>query len=345
MQTSSLEIKEKSVSELSWDFKIPPKSRIVRNMSEIAGGGGFIFSDLRFTSGLLADTFHELMFAIYPNQVNVFMMIPARTPSKRFQLAPKGKLELFSKDISKGVSEITFTLDQHTNSPPNNLFSAKWSNREGIWDDSVDLMKVTFAVEVEERGHVISYVSEDITEKLRSHPPPLELNATDLYLSSELSDIVFTCDEEEIPAHRFLLACKSPVFRQMFKHEMKETKEGKIVIEDMSAEVLKEVIRFLYCGKVENMANLSPELYAAADKYQLEILKSKCELHLVQNISITNALDMFVLGDTYGGKVLKEKAEELIKKRKREVIADAQTLKDFTQRFPELIFDLYQLPA
>ena len=52
------------MEEYSWDFKIPPLSRIRRSIRERvedgAGPAGFVFSDLQFTTGFLSNVKHEL---------------------------------------------------------------------------------------------------------------------------------------------------------------------------------------------------------------------------------------------------------------------------------------------
>ena len=58
------------------------------------------------------------------------------------------------------------------------------------------------------------------------------------------SDVTLVCGEEEIRAHKAILAARSPVFKAMFAHKMSEALEGKAVIEDIRAEVLHEVLRW-----------------------------------------------------------------------------------------------------
>jgi speckle-type POZ protein len=100
----------------------------------------------------------------------------------------------------------------------------------------------------------------------------------------------------------------------MFQHEMKENKEKKINIEDLEPDVLKELLRFLYCGHSNNINELCSELFIAAEKYQLDVLKTQCEIILWRNITSENALAMYMLADTHNGSLLKEKAVKMMKK-------------------------------
>ena len=65
---------------------------------------------------------------------------------------------------------------------------------------------------------------------------------------------------------RFLFLARSPVFRAMFEHEMEESKFNRVEISDISPEVFKEMLNFLYTGKSPNLSEMAAELLAAADK-------------------------------------------------------------------------------
>ena len=81
------------------------------------------------------------------------------------------------------------------------------------------------------------------------------------------SDITLVVKTEEFKVHKFPLATHSAVFEAMFQHEnTKETIEKKVVIEDVSAEVMRTLLHYIYTGTVENKDDLSVELFSAADK-------------------------------------------------------------------------------
>lgn len=104
------------------------------------------------------------------------------------------------------------------------------------------------------------------------------------------------------------------MFNRMFKHDMKEAQEGKIIVEDISAPILTEFLRFLYCRRVDSLEGGQPdqllieELFKVAEKYDVPTLKDLCERRLVQDVGVENAAEMYCLGDMYNGDVLKEQA-------------------------------------
>lgn len=55
-------------------------------------------------------------------------------------------------------------------------------------------------------------------------------------------------EEEEIKVHRMLLEARSPFFRGMLDSNMAEAQQGRYVVRDMLAPVVKAVLYFIYTG-------------------------------------------------------------------------------------------------
>lgn len=100
----------------------------------------------------------------------------------------------------------------------------------------------------------------------------------------------------------------------MLSTKMKESLEGKIKLDDMSPSVCKELLRFIYQGKVDNLSHCVTELYIAADKYGMNDLRGLCEWHLYSNLSYENAMQVYDLGHMHGTPILAERAKEVIKR-------------------------------
>lgn len=124
--------------------------------------------------------------------------------------------------------------------------------------------------------------------------------------SETFSDITLVARGHEFPVHRIILASRSPVFSAMLSHDMREKTESKVVIGDIEPEVLKEMLRFIYCGDVRNTLELAPELLAVADKYQLEGLADACAIELRTHINVENAAQILSLTGRYSLHSLKE---------------------------------------
>ncbi|OXA53351.1 BTB/POZ domain-containing protein At1g55760-like [Folsomia candida] len=344
MNTSALEIKDELSGEFSWDFKIPPRTRINQNMSQF-GNGGFVFPDLKFSTGFLAHVDHKLSFAIYANQVNAFLQLPIQH-NKKLELRT-ATLEFFSSPfrLPGPRQELRFVYDLiHCEENVYTRYAGIWTNDDASWDDAVHMIRLNLSVVCRERGEVIPYANEDIANKfLVGAEEAVRLGGfDDMFLSGDLSDVMLVCgDNAEFPAHRFLLSGKSPVFRKMFQDEGKGAKEGRIILEDISAPALKEFLRFLYCGRVLRWGNpLFQELFKFAEKFEVQMLKNVCERNLIDGLGVNNAAEMYRLGEMHNGVVLQEQALKIIAKNKGGIFPDASTLKQFSDRYPEIIFEL-----
>lgn len=76
---------------------------------------------------------------------------------------------------------------------------------------------------------------------------------------------------------------------------------------------MTEIFRYIYTGKINNIANYASKLIYGAYKYELEGLKDFCVAAMFDNLSIKNALDYFVLADQYDAKDLLDCCIEFIK--------------------------------
>ena len=94
----------------------------------------------------------------------------------------------------------------------------------------------------------------------------------------------------------------------------KEAQKGRIVIEDVDAQVFEGLLRFIYTGQIqpELLDDKAEKLYCAADKYNVQDLLLICETHLLQNVNVENALVMYDLAQRRPESLLAKKSSEII---------------------------------
>ncbi|XP_014237850.1 uncharacterized protein LOC106659688 [Trichogramma pretiosum] len=177
-----------------------------------------------------------------------------------------------------------------------------------------DILKISCQLEYikENTDNFVKDESVDMIEdQLRS-----KLNFDWIFLGKDLSDVkLLVACGKEIPAHKVVLAAASPVLRAMFTHDMLENKSHSVDINDISYEAAVEMLRYIYIGSVETREfSLIAEVLAAAEKYQLEELKNKCERILGSNLSTENAVQALRIADTYSAKHLRKKAVDFVKR-------------------------------
>uniref|UniRef100_A0A2N9EVM5 BTB domain-containing protein n=1 Tax=Fagus sylvatica TaxID=28930 RepID=A0A2N9EVM5_FAGSY len=106
------------------------------------------------------------------------------------------------------------------------------------------------------------------------------------------TDIIINASDGSIGAHRAVLGARSPVFRSMFLHNLKEKEMSTIDIPDMSIEAGQAFLNYIY-GNIqhEDFLNHRLALLRAADKYDISDLKEACHESLLEDIDAKNVLE------------------------------------------------------
>ena len=160
--------------------------------------------------------------------------------------------------------------------------------------------------------------------------------------TQKFSDVKLNSNEEIFNAHKTILAARSPVFEAMFENEMLEKTEGLVTIVDVSNEVLKEILQYIYTGKEPNFEKTDVfGLVSAADKYQLDELKIMCARYLWNNLTSENVSDILILADAHHATELKAQAIKFINGHTKEVFAtDSYTILRKLHQY--LVVDCYE---
>ncbi|CAL1279665.1 unnamed protein product [Larinioides sclopetarius] len=166
----------------------------------------------------------------------------------------------------------------------------------------------------------VSNAPERLTPK--SHVDKLLNDFKDAYQHQELTDIELVVGGRAIRAHKFVLQARSPVFRNMFEHELEETTAGTIQIDDVDYTALQALIWYLYTAAVLKLPyDDLCDLYEAADKYQVSSLQKQCSEILKSSLSSDTACRVLVLADMHNDSFLRQQAVDYILRNFAEVRA------------------------
>lgn len=182
-------------------------------------------------------------------------------------------------------------------------------------------------------------LSEDPLEQ----DPQFVGNYMSLLTNDELSDVTIQVGPETFYAQKAILSVRSPVFAVMFRSGMQEAKLNYLVVEDIEPDVFKELLRFIYVGKVERLTDMAHELLAAAHKYSLDRLRTLCERHLQDHIEKESVLNTLAFADLY-------QVEELKKQAILFVCKNIQSMKEtdwksYTRNHPDLVAEILSAMA
>lgn len=107
-----------------------------------------------------------------------------------------------------------------------------------------------------------------------------------------LSDVHFIvgkgCQQQRIPAHKFVLACGSAVFDAMFNGAM-ATKQEEIELPDVEPAAFLALLKFLYSDEVQIGPETVMTTLYTAKKYAVPALEKACVEFLKRNLSSDNA--------------------------------------------------------
>ena len=118
--------------------------------------------------------------------------------------------------------------------------------------------------------------------------------------------------QARLKAHRIVLCAASPFFFNALNSEMKEKKEGVIRLEEMTKDVMEEVLEYLYTGRVDLSEATACDLMAAADYFLLPTLKELCSNVIAQALSYSSCIAAYYLAVRYRCKELQKKAKDFI---------------------------------
>ena len=68
------------------------------------------------------------------------------------------------------------------------------------------------------------------------------------------SDVVLIVQGDRLPAHRAILAARSPVFKPMFFGSMRESSAQEVEVSTFAAATMRLLLRFMYAGAIESQS-------------------------------------------------------------------------------------------
>jgi len=145
-----------------------------------------------------------------------------------------------------------------------------------------------------------------------------------LLTDTALADVIFAVDGQRFPAHRCVLAARSPYFKALFasgkgmREEGSRASGGNIVLEELSAPNFKGLLEDLYAHKLpesdEWKAGPGPgEMAVVADRFQASGLYAHCVGRFVGGLKVGNVVARLVQARDSGLAELEETAMEFLK--------------------------------
>jgi len=132
----------------------------------------------------------------------------------------------------------------------------------------------------------------------------------------ETSDVLVIAEGKEFKCHKNILRARSEVFKNMLGHDTLESKMNKIVIKEIAAKPVEDMLKYLYSGEIPiDPEILTTELLQLADMHQLHPLKEACLKNLIARLEASSCISTLILVDRYQplNMSLRDKVIEFIK--------------------------------
>jgi len=195
----------------------------------------------------------------------------------------------------------------------------------------------------------LELIRDLLLEHIKSEPEPvggsssnsLVEDMSQAFRAKNFVDVDLVSEAEVIPAHKLVLAARSPVFAAMFgSANFVESRSGRVEIDETDPKTLASFVQFLYEDRLDQDA-LSAEfqscysLIMLSNRYDVKALKVKCaEIILNHHMSIEKAATILKLADQNQVDNLREKTLKFISKNINAVME--------TKDFKNLDRELYQ---
>ncbi|XP_015914411.2 uncharacterized protein [Parasteatoda tepidariorum] len=167
-----------------------------------------------------------------------------------------------------------------------------------------------------------------------------------LLMDKTFADVKLRVNNEIIPAHKAILAIRSPVFREVFEKGRPYYIEGsshrplstaqKVVetivipddivdIPDVETKTLKSLVEYIYTGKISEMdEEKAISLLFVAKKFQVEPLVKKCLKYLKFVLSVENACKLLLIADKENQEEWKSYVANFILKNSMKILSSSK---------------------
>lgn len=146
----------------------------------------------------------------------------------------------------------------------------------------------------------------------------------DFYNNSKLSDINLSVGTQTYPAHKFLLSCVSPVFKQMLDNanNWEESRGTAIVLKELPEceETFPQFLQFIYSRRVLLSAVTVKPLFLLADKYAISSLQELCSDFFRRHLSAHTVLDVMSFAHKYHNQELSDRCLKYVAENAEEVM-------------------------
>jgi len=157
------------------------------------------------------------------------------------------------------------------------------------------------------------------------------------------TDIILLVDKNRIYCHRLVLGMYSNFFERMFLSGMKESQRNEVNLKDVDLETVKNLIYFMYTGRIDN-EKINVSLLVAADMYEVMSLRSICIQELSKSVNFDNCKEIWQTGILLDNEKLVNTTTVFMVKNWKKLSEDDGT-RALCMKYPDLALTVSRLQA
>ena len=136
-------------------------------------------------------------------------------------------------------------------------------------------------------------------------------------------------------------ASRSLVFRAMLDNEMEESRSGIIKIYDVSYDVLRAFVHYMYTADALLDEQMACDLLVLAEKYEVKHLKTYCEKFITSKVNNDNAITYYAFAHRHSAKQLLEASMSALVE-SMPTLAEREEYKELVKKDPRIVVEIYE---
>ncbi|CAG5101078.1 Similar to spop: Speckle-type POZ protein (Xenopus tropicalis) [Cotesia congregata] len=286
----------------------------------------FIFKSSEFSTGAKLGDLWEASIRInnyYASELKAFISVHVQNMSNHVFTA---RVKFFIVNYRR--QQLLLNHLQYKFSPKaiigfNEIIPKRWllgNKLEFLPEDTLTLDIVVSVTDYNDDLGVLTIKSENLSESseensidikspkfYNSSKTSLADDLERLYWSKDDTDITIVVEGRRFPAHKIFLKMRSQFLAELLSQD---TTKKDLLLEDIKSTIFEKVLKFIYTDRADNLGDAAAQVLEAADKFQLETLKTICEESLSRSLNRENFIEIISLADRHFAINLKNYALE-----------------------------------
>lgn len=143
------------------------------------------------------------------------------------------------------------------------------------------------------------------------------------------TDIYIYVEGVEFACHKVVLCAASSYFKAMFSCDLKESRLGKVYIENILPWTMKRLLDFIYTGRIEINYENVVDIFNAAVMFQLYKLIEKCTMYIQEHIDLSNCVEINLFASMHNLNQLENDTFKYMMENFMQLINSSQDFKHF----------------